>query len=368
MSTTPVPAWAANHLQANLPPGTPVVNATMIGGRRVLANTRLGAVLVRKSFFGGVQHVLLEVPRARLHFPCSRCQTTVNVFETRGLPAVKCEACGASYRIGSDGSITDSMGVQVRVTRATAAGTGTARPTRAVDDEAPDTAGTSSGETYQHNGYWLHVRWSKNGTAQYFFAKSVSKSGTPCALPDGYEVGANSKTGLPFLRKAGGSTNGASTGGRTPAKTTKTTTKGKTTEHDYHAQCVALTSDGSQCRNSARGTSKYCSSHKGYQPPGARKVAVLLDTAPASDDGNDDRLLAVRGRSTSIIPGEQCLAITAAGAQCRNTSRSGSKYCPSHRSYQPPTARLVAARRDTLPRVANAPDTLPSVRRSSKKR
>ena len=39
----------------------------------------------------------------------------------------------------------------------------------------------------------------------------------------------------------------------------------------YRPQCTALTSDGSQCRNSARGGSKYCGSHKGYQPPGAKQ-------------------------------------------------------------------------------------------------
>jgi hypothetical protein len=37
----------------------------------------------------------------------------------------------------------------------------------------------------------------------YFFSKHKPKSGTPCPMPEGYEVGVNEKTGLPFLRKIG---------------------------------------------------------------------------------------------------------------------------------------------------------------------
>src|ERR1041385_7525023 len=45
----------------------------------------------------------------------------------------------------------------------------------------------------------------------------------------------------------------------------------------YHPQCAALTADGKQCRNSARGTSKYCASHKGYQPPATKGLAKRIE-------------------------------------------------------------------------------------------
>jgi hypothetical protein len=62
----------------------------------------------------------------------------------------------------------------------------------------------------------------------------------------------------------------ARTGGAKPA--------GKTaSDPDYQPQCAALTEDGSQCRNSARGTSRYCSSHKGYQPPTAKGLAKRIE-------------------------------------------------------------------------------------------
>jgi hypothetical protein len=58
---------------------------------------------------------------------------------------------------------------------------------------------------YTHGDYTLHKRLVnlKNGGTQtiYFFAKSEPKSGEPCELPNGYKVGINSQTGLPYLKK-----------------------------------------------------------------------------------------------------------------------------------------------------------------------
>lgn len=84
----------------------------------------------------------------------------------------------------------------------------------------------------------------------------------------------------------------------------------------YKPQCAALTADGKQCRNSARGASKYCASHKGYQPPTVRSLAKRIegdswsaddkltdrqsrknaDTLPAVDKAKDTAL-AVRGKA-----------------------------------------------------------------------
>lgn len=46
---------------------------------------------------------------------------------------------------------------------------------------------------------------------------------------------------------------------------------------DYQPQCAALTADGKQCRNSSRGASKYCASHKGYQPPAGKGLAKRIE-------------------------------------------------------------------------------------------
>ncbi len=58
---------------------------------------------------------------------------------------------------------------------------------------------------YTHEGWTLYTRsvqlkGGKNQTI-YFFSKREPKSGSPCELPTGYQVGVNKRTGLPYLKK-----------------------------------------------------------------------------------------------------------------------------------------------------------------------
>jgi hypothetical protein len=69
-----------------------------------------------------------------------------------------------------------------------------------------------------------------------------------------------------------------------PVTSMAASTPAKAPASDYQPQCAALTEDGSQCRNSARGTSKYCASHKGYQPPTAKGLAKRIE----GDDWSDE--------------------------------------------------------------------------------
>jgi hypothetical protein len=56
---------------------------------------------------------------------------------------------------------------------------------------------------YKYNDYTLYSKLVrlKNGKLQiiYFFSKRKPKSGTPIALPNGYQVGVNKRSGLPYL-------------------------------------------------------------------------------------------------------------------------------------------------------------------------
>lgn len=58
---------------------------------------------------------------------------------------------------------------------------------------------------YKHEGWTLYTRnvKLKGGRNQtiYFFSKKSPKSGNPCDLPNGYCVGVNKRTGLPYLKK-----------------------------------------------------------------------------------------------------------------------------------------------------------------------
>jgi hypothetical protein len=71
---------------------------------------------------------------------------------------------------------------------------------------------------------------------------------------------------------------------------------------DYQPQCAALTEDGAQCRNSARGTSRYCSSHKGYQPPTAKALAQRIEGDTwSADDKLTDRKSVARADTKPVV-------------------------------------------------------------------
>ncbi|MHB8605969.1 MAG: hypothetical protein ACYDCK_12015 [Thermoplasmatota archaeon] len=62
---------------------------------------------------------------------------------------------------------------------------------------------------YTKDGYTLYSRnvELKGGRTQtiYFFSKGMPKSGSPVDLPPGFEVSSLARTGLPILRRIGGS-------------------------------------------------------------------------------------------------------------------------------------------------------------------
>jgi hypothetical protein len=63
-------------------------------------------------------------------------------------------------------------------------------------------------KVFTYGDYTLYTRKIKLKNVNreldmYFFSPHKPKSGSPCAKPDGYELGVNSKTGLPYLRKIG---------------------------------------------------------------------------------------------------------------------------------------------------------------------
>lgn len=138
-------------------------------------------------------------------------------------------------------------------------------------------------------------------------------------------------------------------------------------------------------------------------PVGSGPINVE-EPAPALDDVRPARLVETRPRpkrrfawfeakdKSAAKPADkeyqpQCSALTDDGAQCRNSSRHGSKYCISHFGYQPPTTKGLAQRIegeawdpndkltdrqsvasvDTRPAVRRAPDTRLRTRKPSSK-
>lgn len=264
MTTKNVPAWAIDHLKENLPADAVLLNAALHRRGVVLANTRLGAVVVTKRWFGEPRHDFLLNPRERVRFQCHVCNEHLE-FRRLDLPAlVHCGICGSKYEVDRAGLATLKERLEWTAGLPNRKATGGDPP-----GTVPATAGPAS-DPFTYNGYVLHTRdvALKNGGARpiYFFAKSKPKSGRPTAKPAGFHVGVNERTGLPFLKRGQGTDGEDVTPHVAPA---------------YRPQCAALTDAGHQCRNSARHESKYCASHFGYQPPAiAQAAARREDTRP----------------------------------------------------------------------------------------
>lgn len=132
----------------------------------------------------------------------------------------------------------------------------------------------------------------------------------------------------------------------------------------YRPQCVALTADGKQCRNSARGTSKYCAPHKGYQPPALKGLAQriegdswsatdkrtdrqsrsIADTRPAVGKASDTPL-AVRGKRKAVK------------ARAKPTKAAAQ---PARRAAAPKKARAKPVRRPAATSQAPPPRRAPA--------
>jgi predicted flap endonuclease-1-like 5' DNA nuclease len=259
-----IPAWASAYLDEQLP-GNPVLNARALSGRLVLANTREGAVLVRRSLLGRVTHAFVEVPQERVAFRCGGCGHNLQFYNV-ALPAtVFCSICAAKYHVDGQGGVTDVAGHSVAAPGKAAAACaccadgccgegdccdhaacgacceksgcckdgcdpatccpeGICQCCDAVGgkgDEAPAAKETPASEpaptlekvtpvppppgtAYTHNGYTLYRRdvATKSGSRPlYFFSKGQPRTGEASALPQGHEVGVNERTGVPFLRR-----------------------------------------------------------------------------------------------------------------------------------------------------------------------
>jgi len=58
---------------------------------------------------------------------------------------------------------------------------------------------------YVHDGWTLYTRLVKMHDDReqriYFFSKRLANSGTSCAKPEGFDIGINERTGLPYLKR-----------------------------------------------------------------------------------------------------------------------------------------------------------------------
>lgn len=133
----------------------------------------------------------------------------------------------------------------------------------------------------------------------------------------------------------------------------------------YRPQCGAVTADGRQCRNSAKGGSPYCGSHQGHRPLSMKQLGARGDTKPRHARAEDTMPGQTGAAGAELQP--QCAALTKDGKQCRNSSRKSSKYCSAHKGYRAPSRAEWVRRLDTKPSVAKAQDTKPSLQKGRRK-
>ncbi len=73
-----------------------------------------------------------------------------------------------------------------------------------IEEELPEWNSIEE-KIYTHGDYTLYTKevFLRGGRKQriYFFSKKKLDDATPSPLPEGYKVGVNKKTGLPFLKK-----------------------------------------------------------------------------------------------------------------------------------------------------------------------
>ncbi len=263
---------------------------------------------------------------------------------------VKCEKCGEIFRAEKS-----QYGHRAICPACWAKGKITAKPAPLAPTALCE---TKMREAPFHYGDYTLYRSDialKNGKSRpiYFFSKHTPKSGEPTPKPDGYVVGVSEQTGMPFLMKEGHRIHHAAE------------------EKSYRPQCMAITAADEQCTNSARRGSKYCASHKGYYPLTEGQMMKSMEDEPAQGIiHTKPAILGVQYENADTAASSegdpknyQCAAVTESGRQCGNVAKDGSKYCASHSGYHPRSFETWAHLRDTTPRVKNAPDTAPSVRK-----
>lgn len=215
-----VPEWALNQVRGHLRRGEEIINAVALkAGTKhvVLLNTSKGAALVVKGIIGDPDSIVLGFPRDLITYRCSACSARNVIIDITPPDDVHCSHCGHEQHLVRAGEV------------------------RAIGEAAAP------------------ATHKKPTPARRASKRKPTAATTPTkARPKAAE--------------------------RRPSKPRKATKATKATkaapDNDYRPQCLAITPDNAQCRNSARTGSKYCGVHKGYQPPAAKKAGGAKDTVP----------------------------------------------------------------------------------------
>ena len=187
-----LPKWAMDAIRKEAPEtGATDVKEGKVLSSGLLHKTAIGKtesefILVEKPIIGAARHTRFQIGGAGGTggadgplIECPSCYSSVKLIQSPLPRSIYCINCGSHLSIG------DNLSVAI------------------MDISQPKPPISH----FEYRGYLLYTRLVdlKGGREQriYFFSKRAPKSGTPTAKPEGYEVGVNARTGLPYLKKAG---------------------------------------------------------------------------------------------------------------------------------------------------------------------
>ena len=185
-----LPRWATEAISKGAPEKEVKDGKVLSNG--ILYKTAIGRtdnefIVVEKPIIGAARHARFQIGGAGGSadgpvIECPSCRSNVRLAQSTLPRSIYCINCGSRLSIGDNLSV-------------------------AIMDVSPPKPLPPPMFAFEHRGYTLYTRLVelKGGREQriYFFSKRKPRSGMPCAKPEGYEVGVNNRTGLPYLKKGG---------------------------------------------------------------------------------------------------------------------------------------------------------------------
>ncbi|MDD5502522.1 MAG: hypothetical protein PHH26_03540 [Candidatus Thermoplasmatota archaeon] len=199
METRKLPKWAMNVLGKDVAESEVKEGQVLSNGiffKSAIGRTDKEYILVEKRTLAPPKYTRFPISEAKeggAIVQCPSCSSSVRLMQGVLPREIYCISCGSHLAVGENLLVTFVQPIPAPSQPKT--------PERIV----PEPSGP-----FEYKGYVLHTKSValKGGRQQriYFFSKHAPHSGTPCAMPEGYVVGVNNRTGLPYLKKASGAT------------------------------------------------------------------------------------------------------------------------------------------------------------------
>lgn len=197
METKKLPKWATSALNKDVAESEVKDGKVLSNGiffKSAIGRTEKEYVLVEKRTLVRPTYTRFPISEASAEgaiVQCPSCSSSVRLMQGALPRKMFCINCGSHLSVGENLLVTFVE---------------TAQPKPL--ERAPERLAPRPEIPFEYGGYTLYTKAVslKGGRMQsiYFFSKHKPHSGELCAMPDGYVIGVNHRTGLPFLKKGTG--------------------------------------------------------------------------------------------------------------------------------------------------------------------